>query len=95
MPRHYCSHVEIIAHAHGRWHLRAPGQREPGSKQIMAILNNMLRLGVQPDPDCTVWVPVTRWLSAICQPQFDGTWLCVTYKFHRARQRFNREERAL
>ena len=92
MPQHLASHVEIIAHAHGRWHLRAPGQREPGPKQIMAILNNMLRLGVQPDPDCTVWVPVTKWLSAICQPQFDGTWLVITYKLHGAWQKYERRE---
>jgi hypothetical protein len=58
----------------------------------MAILNNMLRLGVQPDPDCTVWVPVTMWLSAICQPQFDGTWLTITYKYHGAWQKYERRD---
>ncbi len=91
MPHHFAAHVEITTHAHGRWRERAPGQDEPGARQIMARLNNMLKLGAPLDERCQLWVRVNERLSAICQPQFDGCWRCVTYKFHGNWERFNRE----
>jgi hypothetical protein len=82
MPRHYCSHVEITAHAHSKWRLRAPGQDELSPGMIMGRLNNILRLGVQPDAEGAVWVPVTKILSAVCTPELDGCWRVITYKYH-------------
>gem|GEM_PF-6156563 len=82
MPHRYATHLEITIHAHGRWSQRAPGQGELNGGMIMRRLNNLLRLGVQPDRDGGVWVPVTKRLSAICMPEFDGCWRCVTYLYH-------------
>ncbi len=92
MPRHYATHICITTHAHGRWHLRAPGQAEPGSRQIMARLNNLLRLGAQPDPGGAVWVPVSLRLSAVCAPQLDGCWLVLSYRFHGAWKKYEKRE---
>jgi len=95
MPRRYATHLEITTHAHGRWRLRAPGQIELSGGMIMARLNNLLRMGVQPDRDGGVWVPVTKRLSAICMPQTGicgGGWALVTYKYHGVWARFNLRE---
>jgi hypothetical protein len=61
----------------------------------MSRLNNLLRLGVQPDPGGAVWVQVTQKLSAVCAPQFDGCWLVLSYRYHGAWKKFSKEERAL
>ncbi len=98
MPQRYCSHVEITAHAHGRWRLRAPGQDEPGPKQILRLLNGKLRGGVEVDEILSLWVAVSDRLSAICMPLTGaegGGWRVVTYKFHGAWARYDREEKAL